>query len=489
MKHLQKKTKRQKRRQNRQNRTTRARGRNIALIIACGVTALFLIAVFTPAVLGLTLYRDDSEVNESGLKLSKVSAAKKDNAFFDLLKLQRGPQVYDSMPDSRMVSGVSWDAKAARRIISENKQTLRILRNAADRKYYQNPDIADPNRISLKNSPTNLMGYRQAASVSNVRAYHLARAGKYLEAMDQALVPMVVGAKIQNSQPGLGEYMMAGAMKSMSVKAVEDILPVIDLPPIELKRYAAELNQGYQNRSGLAAALKSDYYAGAESINLMREPKNQLSVNLAAPLKDVGKPKNTDSWTEMFYMSWGRNKFYVQPNKTANKKAAFYRLLITEVTRPCNKAANPSAFDKFQPKVRPAALLALDPAAIKMPNAYGETLLAIALPSPHAVSKNACENDLTTAATQTMLGLKAYKDTTGALPKSLTDLVPLFIDQLPADPYGNSSLLYSPEKKILYSVGKDGKDSGGVADPATLPSRGLDPRLDHMKDPSFKIKF
>jgi hypothetical protein len=57
--------------------------------------------------------------------------------------------------------------------------------------------------------------------------------------------------------------------------------------------------------------------------------------------------------------------------------------------------------------------------------------------------------------------------------------VPKYFTKIPADPFDGKLIKYSPKKKIIYSVGKDLKDSGG--------SEGKDLRT--MKDPTFKIEF
>ena len=46
---------------------------------------------------------------------------------------------------------------------------------------------------------------------------------------------------------------------------------------------------------------------------------------------------------------------------------------------------------------------------------------------------------------------------------SLESLVPAYLEQVPRDPYDHEPLRYAPRKRIVYSIGPDGQDSGGAA--------------------------
>lgn len=59
-----------------------------------------------------------------------------------------------------------------------------------------------------------------------------------------------------------------------------------------------------------------------------------------------------------------------------------------------------------------------------------------------------------------MLAIKTYKLETGKIPTSLSELVPKHLPEIPKDPFGDI-VKYSPAKKIIYSLGKDLKNSVG----------------------------
>ena len=76
-----------------------------------------------------------------------------------------------------------------------------------------------------------------------------------------------------------------------------------------------------------------------------------------------------------------------------------------------------------------------------------------------------------------LLALRCYQKRHGRLPGALEDLVPEYIEKVPVDPYDDMPLRYDPLRKIIYSVGLDLKDQGGV----------LGDKLDR-NEPTFKVE-
>ena len=71
------------------------------------------------------------------------------------------------------------------------------------------------------------------------------------------------------------------------------------------------------------------------------------------------------------------------------------------------------------------------------------------------------QSDAELQATRTILALRAYQLAHGRLPADLNALVPEFLDSVPVDDFDGQPLRYSPELKIVYSVGENLKDDGG----------------------------
>ena len=110
-------------------------------------------------------------------------------------------------------------------------------------------------------------------------------------------------------------------------------------------------------------------------------------------------------------------------------------------------------------------------------NAVGKVLFDTVAASFHNLVYKKCNEDFLVAGTQLLLALKAYQMEKGKLPDSLSELAPAYIVEIPKDPFSGGQIKYSKDKKIIYSVGEDLKDSGGSEE------KGL------ISEPTLKIEF
>ncbi len=67
---------------------------------------------------------------------------------------------------------------------------------------------------------------------------------------------------------------------------------------------------------------------------------------------------------------------------------------------------------------------------------------------------------------------KLYKRENGTYPDLLEELLPKYLDKVPNDPFDGKPMRYDSERKIIYSVGKDLIDSGGLTGKEVRRKRG-----------------
>ncbi|HEX7578346.1 MAG TPA: hypothetical protein VF430_09950, partial [Verrucomicrobiae bacterium] len=82
-------------------------------------------------------------------------------------------------------------------------------------------------------------------------------------------------------------------------------------------------------------------------------------------------------------------------------------------------------------------------------------------PSLKSFASTKSRESVNANATQLLLALKIYTMRHDKLPESLSELVPEFFPQVPMDDFDGKPFRYLPDKKLIYSVGPDLKDSGG----------------------------
>ncbi|MEM8756469.1 MAG: hypothetical protein AAGF47_01640 [Planctomycetota bacterium] len=109
-------------------------------------------------------------------------------------------------------------------------------------------------------------------------------------------------------------------------------------------------------------------------------------------------------------------------------------------------------------------------------------MLAPAIGKAVSVSWSA---DLNRAGLLTLLAIERYRVATGVLPASLDEMMPVYLDAVPMDPFAaGETLVYRLDDTeslggvgyVLYSVGPDGVDDGGVVgdNPLVRYRRGAD---------------
>lgn len=389
--------------------------------------------------------KDIPPIDDSDLRLPVVVVADKDNAYFDLIKLEK--VIY--YPEDKkqiiadMVAGKAWDQKLAEELISKNTEAFKYFAEAEGKPRYQNPPSANPKDVNFEMKLPSLNSFRNMAVLSAVRSIYFSKQGKDKEAIEEALRPVTIGQRVQNSQATLIEYLVATAMKGIGLQATQKTLVTSKLKPEELKKYTRELNQYYKNEEGLNAALKVEHYSMTSALDLIAT--TGLSVGDQEALGLVGKSLGA-------LPNWGID-YYFQPNKTKLLYANFVRSQIDDLNRSCwdmhgfsTKKLDVSSFEEVK----------------KVENAIGIILSDVTAESLGSILAKKCREDALVGATQTLFAIKAFKNDTKKYPVTLSELVPKYIDTVPEDPFDGKPLKYSPTKKIIYSVGEDKVDSGGV---------------------------
>jgi hypothetical protein len=96
-----------------------------------------------------------------------------------------------------------------------------------------------------------------------------------------------------------------------------------------------------------------------------------------------------------------------------------------------------------------------------IPNGAGRTLLAAVVPAWENVAKAVATDCFSCRATEIVVAAELYRRRNGKRPFSLSELVPAFLDSIPADPYKpDSPLSYDALCGIIWTVGADGDFNG-----------------------------
>lgn len=105
------------------------------------------------------------------------------------------------------------------------------------------------------------------------------------------------------------------------------------------------------------------------------------------------------------------------------------------------------------------------------PARVGRVLTALLVPAVEAFTTATARDAAMNRATDAAIACERYRRRHGKLPRSLEELVPEFLPQVPGDPFDGKPLRYvvTQDGYLVYSVGPDGTDDGGQADETSQP--------------------
>lgn len=402
--------------------------------------------------------RDIPPLDDSDLWLTKVEIPKEENAFHYLY--QTGQELY--LPPEKMEIFEKWDSELAKRLIKNNKEVFPYFKKATKLPYFQIPGLQDPKNVGFETLLPGLGKARNIARLNSIKANYLLRQGEEREALSLTLKIIEMGQMLQDGPRAVWmNYLVGLAIKEIGFHRLRAMIADLTLSPEILKDYLVKLDQFEANEEGLIRAMKMEYIMFA---NLKtKEEWGKLKVEKEEIPRWIRVPLSKFDWL-------------YKPNQTQGLLAESFRSFINKVKKDYYYEMRPTdefLVSGFFCEERDLIQLAF------IENMIGKILHDMMIPAFDRALEFKHLEDFSVRGTQLLLALRAHQIETGKLPFSLAELVPRYLSEIPRDPFDGELIRYCLEKGIIYSVGKDLKDSGG--------SEGED--WARMQDPTFRIEF
>jgi hypothetical protein len=241
-------------------------------------------------------------------------------------------------------------------------------------------------------------------------------------------------------------YYVGLAILSHGLEQARDLARDPNTPTEELKTLADAVSKIGPLHPGLVRMAKGEYQLASHVIDSFTAGKLNL--------KRLGLARTAKS------TSFAPFRVLFKPNETKLALAEAYRKVIDDAplcyTKTCGSDMENAAKQNIPKRYK----------FLPTPNALGVCFLALATPPSSSAIENKCKLECDVAATSLIIAMQLYKRYKKTYPEQLRDLVPEYIDAIPSDPFDATPFKYDSKKRIIYSVGKDGVDSGG-----SLPSK------------------
>lgn len=419
---------------------------------------LFFLLIITVIIIGIVfifLYsaKDELPSLDNDLRLSILELSKEDNAYYVLeesIKKLYLPNDKIKLLDE-IVQGDKWDEDFINELLTQNKETLFLFDRACALSKFQDPEYIDPEKVHAATPVANLGDYRKIAKINLVRTLHLFKQGKNSEAFDETIKIIKFGQMIEESQGSLIHYLVGMAIKKIGLNNLRIMIKDTALTSEALKDYAKELDKYKASKEGLKNALKMEYATTTNSLLMLKTEEVIQGVIFSQAIFDSAKETEIPLGLRIAT----KFPYFYKPNKTKRIIADSYRELINNVDK------NYGEISEIK-RLVPSNLFSLK--ILLTENIIGRMLHDIVVVALDGIYFRRCEEDFSVIGTQVLFALRDYQIEKRQLPSSLNDLVPEYFSEIPRDSCDGQPVRFSIDKKIIYSIGSDLKDSGGSED-------------------------
>jgi len=394
--------------------------------------AVALLLLLLGGAIALLTQRDGERPDDADLMQTAAPIVEHENGYItlsaasELLVWPEDEALGDLLTD--MAHGSGWDAELAARLLAENERALSAFARVTRNPGFQSP--ADPN--ADRTDPVDVLDLGRLLSI---RSRAAAQRGDRRAALEDALLALQVGKRIGADPHGgfLSAY-TGIVVAEAGLDAIRAALALFPLSAAESQQLTNELSTLRVDADAWRRVLAAEYRAERWTFDA-KEPIASVELEGEAPAVKLVS----------LYLP---NGYLLQPNNSLRMYANGVRESQNRAGEPCG--SGPSSM----PRVRVADLL--------RPNAFGARAAALSLRELARGDRARCAYDTRVELTRAAIGLHAFERERGVLPPSLEALVPSYLDPAPIDAFSGEGLRFRRADRVIYSIGSDGADGGGV---------------------------
>lgn len=358
--------------------------------------------------------------NAAQLVLTRAEVPAQSNGFS--LLVQAGAALILTNDDRDFAIGKKWDEARARNILETNAAAMALMHQAWALPYLQVEVITN-----MGQEFPYLEEWNGLAWLAVLEARMSFAHGDESKGFEQALQAVRFGQRVQAANGGEIHYTTGWSMKSPGLTCIREFANKTTLPASNLIAIAESLAKFEVRQDDLDQMLKAEYRA---QVGLYDETTAMLTTTGSS-----------------------RMKYLYDADRTKRELAAQDVSIMKAVTNYYG------------------AGLTLVPAARRQVgffsrlmhgNLMGETLNEMNQDSGRNILVTKCRENVAVRATRIILALKAYETVNHRPPASLPELVPGLLPSVPLDDFDGKPMRYKPESNLVYSVGSNLIDSGGV---------------------------
>ena len=404
----------------------------LAIVVVVGIGAIVAGVSFAS--------RDIPEPDVADLAVDRPETLPTDNAYAYFISANNAfywPT--NSAVVTDYLDGKTVDTDALATALVKNEETMILIRRGIQCQKCVTPEVTGFDTLLPYLSPWRNMGRILAAKTRHDRL-----AGRYSDATETCISHLRFADLIQRDAECIINYLVGIAVLDLGLVQARDLARDPGMSSPELRRLSDTLASLGPFPPGLIRAIKVEYNVVASTIDDLG--KGNFSMDDLSSLSGSDPPSILKGKRIPGY--------FFQPNRTKLTFANLYRDMITNAPL-CYAEMN--LYDVED-------VLGLGESKLKLlsrPNAVGKILYAMLIPARDSLLEQKCRAECGVTATHLLVALHTYEKVNHTFPKTTDTLVSDYLKTIPMDPYDGKQFRYDYSRGIVYSVGKDLKDSGG----------------------------
>ncbi len=284
-----------------------------------------------------------------------------------------------------------------------------------------------------------------ASSLLRIKVELLARDGKAEEAAEEALRMIRFGYGLCEARGPLIHNLVGIVVESIGEGALKSALIALGAGEPLLHRSQDALMSFDLKTDALRFALRLEYLGFKQSIKLF--------INGSSRGSAAGFSLNN----EIFFI-----QYFTQTNRSLKAYLQFQKPIMHALETDWAATVKAGQIQEKEIQAWRNDWLRF----YVSPNVGGNMLLCLTLPTVNSINAKGAQTCALHRQTIIMIALRRFELEHGKLPEKLDELVPKFLDSVPADPFDNAPMRWNSTGRVVYSIGKDLKDDhGAVSEP------------------------
>jgi hypothetical protein len=365
-------------------------------------------------------------------------------------------------------SGETWDGDLMEHTLADNAKALDLWKQGMALPQLQVPEIGDVS-VSIKYA----LRWLDLTNCGMLQSRSLFADGREAEAFENDMRLAEFGRRIEHAKGNLTVYLVGSTVRGMALAHLRQLVSETTLGPEALTKYGARLAPAPADDQAMADAYRAEYVAMCGSLRLIAEGRATLTQTQFGGATEIRG--NLRSLSERFAIA---SPYHFKMNRTKALFARDFHLYIE--LAPKSLAETQSLLKDLKCSVIELEVAIGAQGIAFRPNGTGEAIYCIFMPAMFGAQILDCGTQADLAGTRLVIALKCFEKARGHLPEKLDELVPDFLDAVPADPFDGKPMRWSKERKIVWAVGRDLVDDGGDE---TLDKKGVAKDVVYHLDP------